>query len=784
MKFSEQWLRTFVDPKINAQELANVLTMAGLEVEALESVAPAFSQVVVAQVLKVSKHPDADRLNLCEVNVGEKQPLQIVCGAQNVAAGIKVPCARIGAKLPGIEIKQAKVRGIESFGMLCSARELGLSEDASGLLILAEDAPVGSDIREHLKLDDKLFTLKLTPNRGDCLSILGIAREVAALTNTALEHSGPQKIKTQSDRVVSIDIQDSVSCPRYAGRVIEKINPRSKTPDWMVMRLQRSGVRSISPVVDVTNYVMLELGQPMHAFDLNKLKDKIVVRKAKAGEELALLNDQKIKLDTDMLVIADASQAVALAGIMGGQNTSVDETTTDLFLESAFFSPDAIMGKARRLKLSTDSSYRFERGVDFNITTEAIERATELILEICGGKAGPISDLQKSLPKRAPVAMRLGRAQRVLGIDLGEAKISNILQSLHFAVTKKSDGFHVTAPSYRFDIAIEEDLIEELARVYGYDHIPISAPRAPVKMLPVFENRRGLSDIRKWWVARDYHEVMTFGFVDSQWEKNLADNQNPIKLLNPIAENMSVMRSTLWGGLLDCLRANLNRKQSRVRIFEIGKCFYRDGRDYIQPGKISGLCYGPNFAEQWGTQNRQVDFYDVKADIEALVFSELRFDAAQHPALHPGRSAKIWQGEQFLGWCGELHPQWVQEYGLQHAPILFELELSGVEQCRLAEVKEISKFPLVRRDIAIVVDDKISSQMLIDALGEAKTPWVTELFVFDIYRGTGVPQGKKSLAFAVFMQDTQRTLTDMEIDGVVGQMISILESRYQAKLRT
>lgn len=785
MKFSEQWLRTFVDPKINTDELAHLLTMAGLEVEELTSVAATFTKVVIAQVLSVTKHPDADRLNLCQVNIGDKQPLQIVCGAQNVAPGIKVPCALIGAELPGLTIKQAKVRGVESFGMLCSSGELGLSEEASGLLVLPETAPVGEDIRRYLTLDDKVFTLKLTPNRSDCLNMLGVAREVAAISNVPIKQLKIEKTEITSKQTFSVTIKDTMACPRYAGRVIEGINLNSKTPDWMVQRLQRSGIRSISSVVDITNYVMLELGQPLHAFDLKKLSDEIIVRMAKNNEQIELLNGQAIKLDQDMLVIADATRAVALAGIMGGQDTAVDETTTDLFLESAFFSPDVIMGKARRLKLSTDSSYRFERGVDFNNTVVALERASQLVLEICGGKVGPINDIKKDLPKRNSITLRPARAHRILGIDLGEVKISEILKRLQLEFTLKAGQFHVTSPSYRFDLAIEEDLVEELARMYGYDHIPVRVPSAGMRMLPVFENTRGLSDIRKWWETRNYREVMTFSFVDASWERDLADNKDPIKLINPIAENMSVMRSTLWGGLIDCLQFNLNHQQSRVRVFEIGKCFFRKNDSYDQPEKIAGLSYGGNFAEQWGVSERLSDFYDAKSDIEALLAPTLlHFEAAPHPALHPGRSAKIWCGTKFAGWLGELHPQWAQKYELQYAPILFELDSSIVMQRNVPKGQEVSKFPVVRRDIAIVVDENISYQKLMDALKDVQSGWIIDTILFDIYRGNGVPSGKKSLAFSVFMQDTQRTLTDMEIDGVIGQMVSTLESRYQAKLRT
>ncbi|KAF0812615.1 Phenylalanine--tRNA ligase beta subunit [Andreprevotia sp. IGB-42] len=772
MKFSEQWLRSWVNPALSSDELAHLLTMAGLEVEENEAAAPAFSNVFVAEVLSVSKHPDADRLNVCSVNVGEAGPLQIVCGAPNVSVGIRIPCARIGAVLPGdFKIKQAKVRGIESSGMLCSGKELGLPDDVDGLMILPADAPVGTPIRDYLNLDDRLLTLKLTPNRTDCLSIKGIAREVAALTGTAQTVVEIAAVAPQVDDVRSITLAAGDACPRYAGRVIKGVNQAAPTPDWMKQRLARSGTRSISAIVDITNYVLLEQGQPMHAFDLAKLQGGITVRFAHAGETITLLNDKELKLEADMLVIADEARPVALAGIMGGGETGVEAGAQDVFLESAFFAPAVIAGKARRLGFSSDSSHRFERGVDFGSCRNALERATQLVLDICGGQAGPVQESVAELPARAPVALRVSRVARVLGLALPADEIVAILRRLGLATALAGDVITVTPPSYRFDIEIEEDLIEEVARVYGYDNVPVSASVAKLAMLAQPGNLRGKAALKNILAARDYQEAINYAFVEEKWEADFAGNTAPVKLINPIASQMSVMRSTLFGGLINGLKHNINRRHERVRLFEVARVFHGVAAD-AQPEKIAGLAWGGREPEQWAAGKDKVDFFDVKADVEALLAPRrAEFRRASHVALHPGRSAEVVVDGLVIGVVGELHPQWSQAYELGSAPVLFELDVAALLAVHKHEARAVSKFQPVRRDLALVVDEHVAVAELLAAFAKVKSPLITGIELFDVYRGKGVEEGKKSLAFKVLMQDTQKTLTDEEVESVVAEII-------------
>ena len=815
MKFSENWLRTWVNPALSSDELAHVLTMAGLEVEALEDVAPAFNNVVVAEVLEVVKHPDADRLNVCQVNVGEASPLTIVCGAANVAAGVKVPCARIGAVLPGdFAIKQARVRNVESFGMLCSEKELGLAEESSGpstelrtgLWLLPEDAPVGRTLREYLELDDKLFTLKLTPNRSDCFGMTGIAREVAALTGSPLKPLDIQVQPVTLSEQLPVKVADAQACPLYCGRLVRGVNAAAPTPTWMLRRLERSGLRGISAVVDITNYVMLEMGQPLHAFDAAQLSGGITVRRARDGEELTLLNEQAVKLDTELLVIADDARTLALAGIMGGQGSGVETATRDVFLESAFFNPDAIAGRARRFGLTTDSSFRFERGVDFAATRLALERATQLLLEICGGNAGAISEARGELPKRAAIALRRSRVARVLGITLDNIQIAALLQRLQLDFVANSplpnpppqagegaiaasarhlsdDDFSVIPPSFRFDLSIEADLIEELARLHGYDNIPALAPQAVLTMLPHSELQRPLARIQQILITRDYQEIVSYAFVEEQLEHDLCGNDQAVALQNPIASNMALMRSSLIVGLVGALRYNLNRKQARVRLFEVGACFAREHDGYTQSQRLSCLAYGAALPEQWGAATKPVDFYDMKADAEALFAPQpLRFVAATHPAMHPGRSAQIYCGEQMVGWIGELHPRWQQQYDMAQPAVWFEVELGALTQAKVPRMSEITKLLPVRRDLAVLVDEAVTVQTLLDAMQQADAPYVREVALFDVYRGKGVEQGKKSLAFRVLLQDTQKTLTDSGIETSIALLVDVLQ-RHGAQLR-
>ncbi len=783
MQFPESWLRTLVNPQLSTAELAHRLTMAGHEVEAVQPAAPPFAGVVVAEVLAVEPHPDADRLRVCKVDVGEAAPLQIVCGAPNVAVGQKVPCARVGAKLPQMEIKQAKVRGIESAGMLCGAGEIGLEDKGDGLLVLPHDAPVGTDIRSYLLLDDKLITLKLTPNRADCLSLLGLAREVSAVTGTKAYLPTQAPVMKEVYDTVDVDVRAKEACPRYLGRVIKGINARAQTPAWMAMRLERCGIRTLSAPVDITNYVLLELGQPMHAFDLSRLRGGIQVRWARPGEKLALLNEQTVELDGDMLVIADGSGPVALAGIMGGASTAVGMETTDIFLEAAYFSPEAIAGRARRLGLSTDSSYRFERGVDYANTPMAMERATKLMLEICGGQPGELIEDLGKLPKREPIRLRPRRVARVLGMDMPEAAMKAYLQRLGLAVKEAGDAWQVTPPSYRFDLAIEEDLIEELARLHGYEQIEARIPHAPVSMLPQAETRLDHAKLCDYLVGRDYQEAITYSFVDPDWEAALSGGLAPLMLQNPIASQMAAMRTTLWGGLLNALTHNLNRQQARVRLFELGCAYLQEAGGLRQPMRLAGLCYGPAFDEQWGVAARPVDFYDVKGDLERLPGAGLEFAPAGHPALHPGQSARIMLNGQPVGWLGALHHRLAQKFDLPAPPILFELELDALGAPALPRHRAIGRFPSVRRDLAFLVDREIAASALLATMREAAEPIVQELEVFDLYQGQGVPAGQKSLAFRIVMQDTERTLTEPEVEAAVAKIAEAVTSRHGAKLR-
>lgn len=787
MKFSELWLRSYVNPPMDSAALSHLLTMAGLEVEAMDPVAADFSGIVVGHVLSVSPHPDADRLRVCVVDAGIGANLQIVCGAANVSAGIRVPCAKVGAKLPGLDIKKARLRGVESWGMLCSARELGLAAEADGLLLLPADAPVGQDIRDYLRLNDYVFTLKLTPNRSDCLSVSGIAREVAVLTDSAFSAPQVQVTAVSALEIPPIQVNAPAACPRYCGQVISGLNTAAITPDWMVERLARSGVRSLGAIVDITNYVMLETGQPLHAFDMRKITGAIDVRMAHAEESLVLLNGQSVKLDSDMLVIADQTGALALAGIMGGAASAVSQDTTSIFLESAFFHPDFIIGRARRLGLTTDAAHRFERGVDFAATQQALSRAVQLLLEICGGNSSALAEVIHKLPLRSPINLRPARVSKVLGMDFSPAQVATSLQRLQFEFSVAGEAFLVTPPSYRFDLTIEPDLIEELARLYGYDNIPAIAPVAEMTMLSRPERQRSVDSLRDILVARDYQEVITYSFVDAAWEAALAPKTQPILLKNPIASQMSAMRSTMWGGLIDVLKTNLNRRQTRVRLMEVGHCYIRteNGDGYAQPLRLSGLAFGDAAPEQWAMPARIVDFYDVKSDLEALSWPRiLTYVAAMHPAMHPGQCAAVWLNETHVGWLGTLHPALVQQWDLPSAPVLFELEMDVLLQRNLAKHTEISRFPAVRRDLAVIVSHEVTVQALLDAMHSARIASVAEITVFDIYRGKGIDFDKKSLAFRVMMQDNQKTYTDSEVDAVMLQLTELLQQKFNAQLRS
>lgn len=794
MQFSEQWLRTMVDPQLDSAALGHLMTMAGLEVEEAVPAGTAFSGVVVAEIVSAEKHPNADKLKVCQVNAGGGELLQIVCGAPNAAVGLKVPLAKVGASLPGFEIKAAKLRGVESFGMLCSARELGLSDDHAGLLALPESAVVGTDVRELLELDDTLFTIKLTPNRADCLSVSGVAREVAALTGAPLNLPAITPVAAAIADQREIVLEAPEACPRYCGRIIRGVNARAQSPEWMQRRLVRSGIRSISALVDITNYVMLELGQPLHVFDNDKLTGSIRVRKAAADEQLLLLNEQQIKIVPDTLVIADEQGPLALAGIMGGEHSGVSLDTQNVFLESAFFAPESIAGRARIYGFSSDASHRYERGVDFELAQRAAERATQLILEICGGAAGPLVEAcaPDSLPARPAVILRPARARKILGVSLSDAEMAALLQRLQLQVeTDEQGNLRVTPPSFRFDIQIEEDLIEEVVRLHGYEQIPMVPPTGRLAMLEKSDGPRSVWAVRERMMARGYQEVINYAFVEEAWEKDFCAVSEPVRLANPIASHLSVMRSSLIAGLVGSMALNRKRQLVRGRFFEIGRCFEKvaEASDapvpgFHQPVRLAALAYGSVWEEQWGEKTRTVDFYDLKRDLETLFAPvELSFEVCAHPALHPGRSAAILRDGVRVGVMGELHPQWVQKYDLATTPVVFEIELDAAMAAVVPQYREVSRFPVVSRDLALIVDQSVTSAELLAALRRDSAAIVQSVELFDMYQGKGVPEGKKSLAFRVLMQDTQRTLEDQEVDAAVSAMVAQAEQAVGAKLR-
>ncbi|MEO8717398.1 MAG: phenylalanine--tRNA ligase subunit beta [Burkholderiales bacterium] len=792
MNVPEHWLRSFCNPPMKAERLAQLLTMAGLEVESCAPVAPPFSGVVVGEILKVERHPNADKLTVCSVNAG-KQKLAVVCGAPNARPGMKAPLATAGTNLGGLEIKSATLRGVESQGMLCSAKELGLSDDHSGLLELPAAARPGQDIRKVLELDERVLTFKLTPNRADCLSVLGIAREVAALTGAKLKAPKPKPVLARSKAKHPFGITHAAGCGRFAGRVIRGVNAAAPTPTWMRQRLERAGQRSISALVDVTNYVMLELGRPLHVYDQDKLRGAIDVRWGRKGERVLLLNGQEVEVDAEVLCITDDSGPIGLGGIMGGESTKAETTTRNLFLESAFFFPEAVAGRARRFNFTSDAAHRFERGVDFDNNVAGIERATQLILEICGGEPGPTVDLVKRLPPRKPVRMRVARAQKVIGVPIAENDMARAFSRLGLTSQRQRGAFSVTPPSYRFDLQIEEDLIEEVARVYGFERIPAQPPLAAARMTMPPETRRPAHALRERLAACDYQEVITFSFVEPQWEADLAGEANPIRLLNPITSPLSVMRTTLLGGLLANVRYNAARKLPRIRVFELGRVFLRDARvadgpldvaGVRQPLRIAAAACGPALEEQWGSPLRPVDLFDAKADLEALFAPRLpRYEAAPHPAFHPARSSRVLVNGKLAGWIGELHPRWLQKYDIPQGVVCFELDVAALLEAPLPRPEVLSRFPPVTRDIAMLVNTDIAVQALLDAIAGETPAIVQEVHLFDLYQGPNLPPGKKSVAFRVVMQDTERTLTDAEADSARDALISLWGRRFAATLR-
>lgn len=805
MQFPESWLRAFCNPPLSTQELADTLTMAGMEVEELRPVAPPFTQVVVGEVLSVQRHPDADRLNVCQVKVGPDTVLNIVCGAPNVAPGIKVPCALVGAELPPAEeggapfkIKLGKLRGVESQGMLCSARELKVSEESSGLLILGDDALVGNSVRDHLRLDDTLFTLKLTPNLGHCLSVHGIARELSALTGAPLLTPTIPVAQPAHDQRLPVKVVDTDLCGRFSGRVIRNVNTRAATPAWMVERLARCGQRSVTALVDISNYVMFEYGQPSHIFDLDKIHGGLEVRWGREGETLKLLNGNTIELDSRTGVIADSQAVESLAGIMGGDATSVNDDTRNVYVEAAFWWPEAVAGRARKYNFSTDASHRYERGVDPAHTVENVERVTQLILDICGGEAGPIDDQQLNMPVRKPVQLRVARAAKVIGMPVTEGECTEVLKRLGLPVQVSPEGvLTVTPPSWRFDLQLEEDLIEEVVRIIGFENLPDTPPLAPVTARVRPESRRSLHAVRHALAGRDYHETINFSFVEERWEQELAGNTQPIRVLNPIASPLSVMRTSLIGSLVSVLRFNLARKASRVRLFEVGRVFRRDdtvkaslrtvaGID--QPLRVAGIAYGPADALQWSVKERSVDFYDVKGDIEALFAPRtVRFEPAEHPALHPGRSARVVLDGRAVGHVGELHPRWRQGYELPGAPILFELEADALTARNVPVAAPIARQQSAWRDIAVIAGEQVTHDALIETITSADRALIRSARLFDIYKPAAatadMAAGERSLAVRLELLDDTTTLTDERIEAAVAAVLDALKTRLGARLR-
>ena len=790
MRFSEKWLREWVNPAISTDELVAQLTMAGLEVDSAAPVAGDFTGVVVAEIIEAQQHPDADKLRVCKVNAGEGEPLSIVCGAANARVGIKVPCAKIGAVLPGnFAIKRAKLRGVESFGMLCAAAELGLAESSDGLLELPADAPVGVDIRDYLQLDDRAIEVDLTPNRGDCLGIAGMAREVGVLNRLTVTPVHCAEVKQSIGDVFPVEVIAKAHCPRYVGRVIRGVDLSRPTPQWMVERLRRSDIRSIDAVVDVTNYVLLELGQPMHAFDLNELKGGIRVRLASAGEKLRLLDGQELELTADSLVIADHQRPLALAGVMGGEASGVSAKTVDLFLESAFFEPIAIAGKARSFGLHTDSSHRFERGVDFELQRKAIERATALLLEIVGGKAGPVIEVAstENLPHLPSIQLRRERIKRVLGFSLPDNEVAEILERLGMDVVTTADGWHVVPPSYRFDVRIEVDLIEELGRVWGYNNLPTHLPQLEASAAPRSEKSLQLSVLKQALIDRDYQEVVTYTFVDKKFIELLTPGQASVSLANPISADMSEMRTSLWAGLLKTAMYNLNRQQDRIRIFETGLAFTTEAGLQQQP-RIAGLICGAVTPENWTGKSQSVDFFDVKGDVESLLAltggaSAYEFVSGSHPALHPGQTAQVLRNGKAIGYVGALHPELQKTLDIASKIYLFELGLADISVRSLPQFKELSKYPEVRRDLAVIVDEKISAQAILKIVRESAGALLTDLVLFDVYQGANLETGKKSVAFGMTLQDATRTLQDEDINPVVERVVTSLREQFKVTLR-
>lgn len=790
MKISEQWLREWVDPELSSDELAHQITMAGLEVDAVEAVAGDFSGVVVAEIVSAEQHPDADKLQVCQVNTGT-ETVQIVCGAPNARAGLKAPLAVVGAVLPGnFKIKKAKLRGVESQGMLCAEQELGMAESSDGLMELPTDAPVGADIRDYLKLDDNLIEIGLTPNRADCLGMAGIAREVGLLNNLAVTTPNYSATPVVLDEMFPVTLQAPERCPRFTGRIIRGVDLSRPSPLWLQEKLRRCGLRSIDPVVDVTNYVMLELGQPLHAFDFDKLEGGIVVREAESGESLELLDGNTVELRDDTLVIADHKGPVAMAGIMGGNPTAVTDGTTNLFMEVAFFTPARIAGCARSYGIHTDACHRFERGVDFTGQVRALERATELILEIVGGQAGPVIEevVEDHLPARPDVSLRAARIEKMLGFSLEAPEVERILSGLGLGVTATDDGWSCTVPAWRFDISIEADLLEELARVYGYNNLPVKHIRADLVMPPQPETTLSVRYLRRHLSAHGYREAITYSFVDPKLQQVFDPQLQPVALANPISADMAVMRTSLLPGLVGAVLRNTNRQQPRVRLFETGLRFVPEGNGLSQVPTLALVATGQRFAESWAIAADAADFYDLKGDLESVLnlsraADDFAFAAGTRDALHPGQTAVITRASEEVGYIGAVHPSVQANLGLNAPLYMCEINLAAVIDSHLPTFSELSKFPEVRRDLAVVVDKTVAAaDLMADVRAKAGT-YLTDLRLFDVYEGKGIDPKRKSLALGLTFRDQSRTLSDDEVNLTVDQVVDLLEKNYNAELR-
>ncbi|WP_313570765.1 phenylalanine--tRNA ligase subunit beta [Comamonas terrigena] len=817
MQFPESWLREYCNPNLTTQQLADTLTMAGLEVEELDPVAPPFTGIVVGEIKEAVQHPDADRLRICQVDVGGPELLNIVCGAPNARVGIRIPCATVGAELPPGEdgkpfkIKIGKLRGVQSFGMLCSAKELGIDEDASGLLEFPSDAPLGQDVREYLNLDDTLFTLKLTPNLAHCLSVYGVARELSALTGAALKPLSFPAAAVASQDKLPVKIEATDLCGRFSGRIVRNVNTQVKTPKWMLDRLARCGQRSVSPLVDISNYVMFELGRPSHIFDLDKISGGLNVRWGKQGESLKLLNGNTIQIDDfiQVGVIADDKEVESLAGIMGGDATAVSDDTKNIYIEAAFWFPKAVAGRSRHFNFSTDAGHRFERGVDPEFTTEHIERITALVLEICGTpdtQVAAMDDQKPNMPQPKPVQLRVARAAKVIGMAVTQQQCLDALNGLGLPATLASEGvISVTAPTFRFDINLEEDLIEEVARMIGYENLPTTKPLAPISPKLRAENQRSPFEVRHELAGLGYQETINFSFVEEKWEQELAGNHHAIKLLNPIASHLSVMRSSLLGSLLQVLKFNVDRKAQRVRVFELGRVFFKDEsvvesdttvKGFYQPMRVAGLAYGAADQLQWGRAETKVDFYDVKGDVEALLApAKPVFEPAEHPAMHPGRCARVLLDGKAIGFVGELHPKWRQEWDLAQAPVMFELELDAVLARQVPVFKPVAKHQAVERDIAVVVKEAVTHAQVMEAVQQGVQGGILRsAALFDVFRPKklkageeaapgSLAQDEKSLAIRLTLGRDEAALTDVEIDAAMQGAIASLVERVAARLR-